>query len=103
MPQLMFNGREVQEGYVNLPGLGEVPIMTLFPDDDMPEWATGDEMQLSLTVCCVNVPGVSEKFDKDGVGIGPTKRVWDFKAVRPGLAVNGVYTRAAKDAAFKAG
>jgi hypothetical protein len=100
--QMDFHGREIQEVYANLPGLGLVPIAALFPDGKAvttPE--PGETWEITLQL--VNErERTEEKHDKEGFATGVLTRVWDFKAVRPGLAVNGVYTRAAKDAAFKA-
>lgn len=100
--QLDFHGREVQEVYANIPGLGLVPIASLFEDNDIKTPEPGETWEITLQL--VNErERTEEKHDKEGFATGVLTRVWDFKAVRPGLAVTGVFTREAKDEAFKAG
>jgi hypothetical protein len=101
--QLDFHGREVQEIYANIPGLGLVPIASLFPDgQDVQAPEPGEVWEVTLQL--VNErERTEEKHDKEGFATGVLTRVWDFKAVRPGLGVTGVYTRAQKDEQFKSG
>ena len=95
--QLSFEGREVSASKLNIPGgIGEVDFVAdnvkLLPGDEL-------EMTIRFVVGDVHHP---EKYDRDGVGAEPMKRVHDLWMLRRGWQITEITRQAEKEAAWLA-
>lgn len=94
--QLDFQGREVQQVTMIVPGLGSVPV-----DLDKEEWdpIPGDWLEVTMRLV-VNGVGPDEDHDRQGIGSSPFGIKIRTKAMDEGFAITNILRWGKRQEAF---
>jgi hypothetical protein len=95
--QLDFHGREIQAVYVDIPGLGEIPLDDVWPHEE--ELQQEDHIELTVRGHIL-FENNGAKADSDGISTGELKRVYKVRLLKPGLAIRARLSKAERDAAW---